>query len=184
VFSIGQSVRPRLGTTSSRPAFFQICPATHCQGLRPNCPQGGMARAALPSPVVLVSPPQSPYSLVFKVTRDHSLFSCYFCDLSFYTLGLDLLQTYCFLCFWCPPLSLVFLCRNPVWIDELEMEIQLSGYHRCLGCSITMVKGERLSLQQVPVHGKISIIMGMDFVLHCYPHGLSYFRYIFHLGQS
>jgi len=67
---------------------------------------------------------------------------------------------------------------------ELEMEMQLSGYHGCWGCTITMVNGVKDSLQQVLVHGKISIIMAVDFVLHCYPHGLSYFRCIFHFRQS
>jgi len=61
------------------------------------------------------------------------------------------------------------------------MEMQLSDYHGCWGISITMA--HLVKEWQVLVHGKISIIMAMDFVLYCYSYGLSHIQCIFHFGQ-
>ena len=142
---MGQSARPGLGMTGRHYVIPSgLFPNLPCNSPPRNKAQLSPGRNGSSRPTIPRSPRQSPAVTLFPSVQSHQrslTFSCYFCDLSFYTLGLDLLQPYCFLCFWCPPLSLVFLCRNPVWIDELEMEIQLSGYHRCLGCSITMVKG-------------------------------------------
>ena len=77
VFSTGQSVRPELGrgrTTLYHPvrSFFQTYPATHSQGLGPHRPPGEMYHTSHHFAVPR-SPRQSPYSLLLKVTRDHSL---------------------------------------------------------------------------------------------------------------
>jgi len=87
VLSTGQSVSPgprRGRTTLCRPvwSFLQTCPATYCQGLGPHRPPGEMSHTSRPA--VPRSPPQSPYSpVLFKVTGDHSLFSCHSCVLLF-----------------------------------------------------------------------------------------------------
>jgi len=70
------------------------------------------------------------------------------------------------------PCHSVFSAVTQFGLMEPTIEMQLSGYHECWvvlyhhnGSS-----RERLYLQQVLMHGKMSIVMAIDFVIHCYSH--------------
>ena len=95
---------------------------------------GEMSHTSRPS--IPNSPRQSPDSRQLQVTGDHSLFSSYFCVLSFLRTWI-IFTTAVFGVFPCHSFS------AEAWFGliELETEMQLSGYHGFWDCPITMVDG-------------------------------------------
>ena len=114
---------------SSYQVFFRTCPATPRQGRGPCCPPGEMSHTS--HPAAPRSSLQSPYSIVWKVAGDYSLFACHFCVLSFYPLVLYLLLPYCFLCFGVFPCHSLFSAVTQFGLMKPTIEMKLSGYHGC-----------------------------------------------------
>ena len=127
------------GVVSSRPVFFQTCPTAHRQGLgAPPSPMGNVSYLqSLPSLAIPRRPSPSLavplLSLVFKSSGLTHFFPTIIYIFSFYSLVLCLLP--------CSSLSLsvLYYTITQSGLIEPEVEMQLSHYHRCWGCSFAMV---------------------------------------------